>query len=267
MNNRFQGWTDPLYTVTVPKPRQGIPLIEAGRQAMGRHAETKVLAGAEEAGGVGIADPDPNNAPDLRLVSSPKRQRILDGMLEAVGAEGYERTSVRTVLDRTGIYRQAFYDNFSDKDDCYLHAFDAGLHRLEARVLASAAGEDAWIGQLRTGLGALLDFLDAEPDVGRALIVEVHAAKPEALAKRNAAMDRVHGFLDRAREEVPAGEAPPAIAPEGISAGIHAIVHSRLATGADDGFRDLLPEFMYFAVLPYFGADAAGAEMRAARAL
>ena len=46
-------------------------------------------------------------------------------MLEAVGAEGYERTSVRTVLDRTGVYRQAFYDNFADKDDCYLQAYDA----------------------------------------------------------------------------------------------------------------------------------------------
>lgn len=233
---------------------------------MGRHAETEVLAGAEEDGGVGIADPDPSNAPNLRLVSSPKRQRILDGMLEAVGAEGYERTSVRTVLDRTGTYRQAFYDNFTDKDDCYLHAFDAGLHRLEARVLVAAAEESGWTGQLRAGLGALLDFLDAAPDVGRGLIVEVHAAGPEALAKRSAAMERVHAFLDHAREEVPAGEAPPPIAPEGISAGIHAIVHSRLATGADGGFRELLPEFMYFAVLPYFGAEAASAEMQAAKA-
>ena len=47
---------------------------------------------------------------------------------------------------------------------------------------------------------------------------------------------------------------------------IHAVVHSRLSTGATEGFRELLPEFMYFAVLPYFGAETAGAEMQAARA-
>ncbi len=75
-------------------------------------------------------------------MTSPKRQAILDGMLEAVGAEGYERTSVRTVLDRTGVYRQAFYDNFADKDDCYLQAYDAGLERLEALIVAAAAGEE-----------------------------------------------------------------------------------------------------------------------------
>jgi hypothetical protein len=44
------------------------------------------------------------------------------------------------------------------------------------------------------------------------------------------------------------------------------VIHSRLATGSSDGFRQLLPEFMYFAVLPYFGAELAGAEMQAASA-
>ena len=232
---------------------------------MGKQAETKVLAGAEGIGAAGMS-PGGKHASTLRLVSSPKRQRILEGMLEAVGAEGYEQTSVRTVLDRTGVYRQAFYDNFADKDVCYREAFDVGVARVEALVIAAAASEETWRGRLRAGLGALLDFLEAEPDVGRALIVEVHAAGPEALAKRGEAMQRIVGFVDSARTEVGEAEAPPAIAAEGIVAGIHAVVHSRLSTHSTDGFRGLLPEFMYFAVLPYFGAEVASAEMQAAKA-
>lgn len=188
-------------------------------------------------------------------------------MLEAVGAEGYEQTSVRTILDRTGVYRQAFYDNFVDKDDCFLQAYDRGVERVEALLIAAAAGEGSWTGELRAGLGALLDFLDAEPDVGRALVVEVHAAGPEALARRTAAMARINTFLERARDVPGETESPPAIAGEGVAAGIHAVIHSRLATGSNDGFRQLLPEFMYFAVLPYFGAEAARAEMQAATAV
>lgn len=233
---------------------------------MGKRADTRALAGAERVGISGARSSRINNAPELKLVTSSKRQAILDGMLEAVGAEGYENTSVRTVLDRTGIYRQAFYDNFADKDDCYLQAYDAGVERVEALVVAAVGAEEEWTGKLRAGLGALLDFLDAEPDTGRALVVEVHAAGPEALAKRTAVMDRVNSFLDQAREVAGEGEAPPAIAGEGIAAGIHAVIHSRLATGSDDGFRQLLPEFMYFAVLPYFGAELASAEMQAASA-
>ncbi len=232
---------------------------------MGKRADSKAFAGAERAGVSGASSSLNRNVPELELVTSPKRQAILDGMLEAVGAEGYEQTSVRTVLDRTGVYRQAFYDNFADKDDCYLQAFDAGVERAETAVLAAAADRSAWTDRLRTGLAALLDFIDREPNVGRALIVEVHAAGPEALARRTVVMERLAAFLDRGREEADEGESPPSIAGEGIVAGIHAVVHSRLATGAEDGFAGLLPEFMYFAVLPYFGAERARAEMDLAK--
>ncbi len=233
---------------------------------MGKRADTRALAGAERVGVAGAQSSRIDNAPELALVTSPKRQTILDGTLEAVGAEGYENTSVRTVLDRTGVYRQAFYDNFADKDDCYLQAYDAGVERVEALLVAAAAEQSTWTGKLRAGLGALLDFLDAEPDVGRALVVEVHAAGAAALARRTAAMGRVNAFLDQAREVAGESESPPPIAGEGIAAGIHAVIHSRLATGSSDGFRELLPEFMYFAVLPYFGAELASAEMQAASA-
>jgi len=232
---------------------------------MGKQAATKVQAGAEGTGRIREVEALPH-APKLELVNSPKREKILEGMLEAVGAEGYDTTSVRTVLNRTGLYRQAFYDNFADKDACYMAALDMGIARLEALMAHAAASAESWRGKLRAGLGALLDYLDAEPDVGRGLIVEVHAAGPEALARRAEAMKRVADFIDLARVEADESESPPQIAPEGIVAGIHAVVHSRLSTGATDGFRALLPEFMYFAVLPYFGAEAASAEMQAARA-
>jgi AcrR family transcriptional regulator len=232
---------------------------------VGKQAVTNVQAGAA---GTGTREEVEaiSHAPMLELVDSPKRDKILTGMLEAVGSEGYDATSVRMVLDRTGLYRQAFYDNFPDKEACYLAAFDAGVARLERTVVTAAASEESWRARLRAGLGALLDFLDTEPDIGRALVVEVHAAGREALSRRADVMKRVGDFIDLARLETEGQESPPGIAPEGIVAGIHAVVHGRLSTGATEGFRALLPEFMYFAVLPYFGAAAASAEMQAARA-
>jgi hypothetical protein len=133
-------------------------------------------------------------------------------------------------------------------------------------VQAAAAAEKTWQGKLRAGLGALLQALDGEPDLGRALIVEVHAAGHEALEKRSEVMKRITDFIDSARATPGEGESPPPIAPEGIVAGIHSVIHARLATGSTEGFRELLPEFMYFAVLPYFGSEVAEQEMQAARA-
>ncbi len=229
---------------------------------MGKQAAPKVQAGAEGTGAAGKVYPE---APALRLVSSPKRQKILEGMLEAVGSSGYDAASVRMVLDLTGLYRQAFYDEFADVESCYLEAFDFGVGRLEAAARAAGAAEQSWQGRLRAGLGALLSLFDADPDLGRALIVEVHAAGPEALKRRSEAMKRATDFIDSARDACAEAGAPPPIAAEGIVAGMHAVIHARLATGGEEGFRELLPEFMYFAVLPYFGAEMASAEMQAAK--
>jgi AcrR family transcriptional regulator len=182
-------------------------------------------------------------------------------MLEAVGTQGYEQTTVQDAIAKVGLYRQAFYDNFHDKEECYLEAIDAGSAWVELAMRRAVGDEVEWRGQLRGALGGLLGFLDEEPAIGRALLVEVHAAGPGAVAKRTEAMERAARAIDLAREE--SEEDAPAIAAEAVVAGILAVLHSRLARQRSEGFAPLLPELMYLAVLPYFGADAAAAEMRA----
>jgi AcrR family transcriptional regulator len=189
-----------------------------------------------------------------------KRQRILQGMLAAVGTKGYEQATVQDAITNAGLYRQAFYDNFDDKEDCYLQALEAGAAWIELAMREAAAGETGWRGSLRGALRGLLRFLDRQPQIGRALLVEVHAAGPRAVEKRTEAMERAAAMIDLAREE--GGEIAPAISAEAVAAGILAVLHSRLAEQQTNGFERLLPELMYLAVLPYFGADAAATEMR-----
>jgi AcrR family transcriptional regulator len=189
-----------------------------------------------------------------------RHQRILQGMLEAVGTRGYERATVQDAISAAGVYRQAFYDSFQDKEDCYLQALDAGSAWIELAVREAAAGETTWRGQLRGALTGLLQFLDRRPAMGRALLVEVHAAGPLAVEKRTEAMERASMAMDMAREE--SDDGAPAISAEAVVAGILAVLHSRLSARQSEGFNRLLPELMYLAVLPYFGADVAAAEMR-----
>jgi AcrR family transcriptional regulator len=181
-------------------------------------------------------------------------------MLKAVGTQGYEQTTVQDAIGEAGVYRQAFYDSFRDKEDCYLQALDAGSAWIELAMRDAAAGERTWRGQLHGGLRSLLLFLDEEPAVGRALLVEVHAAGPRAVAKRTEAMTRAASMMDRAREE--SSGAAPAISAEAVVAGILAVLHSRLGSNQTDGYLQLLPELMYLAVLPFFGTDEARAAMQ-----
>lgn len=193
-----------------------------------------------------------------RSLYTAKRQKILAAMLAVVGEQGYERASVRAVLEHGVIYRQAFYDEFGSKEECFAVAYDEAAAALEAEVRTAADGEPDWEAQLRAGLGRLLELLDDDPALGRALLVEVHPAGGLALARRQLAMRRAAAFLARGGEA--AGGATPALTPEATAAGIQSILHVRLANGRG-GLRELLGELMYVAVLPYRGADAAAAAM------
>ncbi len=189
-----------------------------------------------------------------------KHQRILQGMLEAVGRKGYERTTIEDVVVAAGLPPQVFYEFFADKEDCYLQAIDAGCAWMELAMREAALGEATWRGRLRGALAGLLRFLDEQPAVGRALLVEVHSAGPEAVSKRTEVMERASALMDGARDE--SDDGAPAISAEAVVAGIHAVLHSRLAANQKGGYARLLPELMYLAVLPYFGPDEAAGEMQ-----
>jgi AcrR family transcriptional regulator len=190
----------------------------------------------------------------------PKRQKILAAMLAVVGEYGYERASVQAVLERSDLYRQAFYDEFASKEDCFGCAYEEAASAVEAEVLEAAVRASDWEAQLRGGLGRLLELLDRDPVLGRALLVEVHPAGGRALERRALAMRRAAAFLARGAES--GTGRPPALAPEATAAGIHAVLHGRLANGRG-GLRRLRGELMYVAVLPYRGAEAAAAAMAA----
>jgi len=181
-------------------------------------------------------------------------------MLEAVGTNGYERTTVEDAIRSAGLYRQAFYDCFQGKEDCYLQALEVGFAEAGQAMRQAAEGAGSWRDRLRGALRGLLRFLDQQPNVGRALLVEVHAAGPRAVERRTQAMEKAVAMIDMAREE--SGGAAPAISAEAVVAGILAVLHTRLTAQQSEGFERLLPELMYLAVLPYFGAEAAAAEMR-----
>ncbi|HEY2716605.1 MAG TPA: TetR family transcriptional regulator [Solirubrobacterales bacterium] len=181
-------------------------------------------------------------------------------MLTVVGEQGYERASVQAVLARARLDRSAFDDHFTSKADCFARAYEDAAAGLEAEVLTAAALQVTWEAQLRAGLGRLLELLDDDPPLGRALLVEVHPAGGRALARRRVAMQRAAAFLARGGGE--GNGAPPALAPEATAAGIHAVLHARLTSGRG-GLRELRGELMYIAVLPCFGAGAAAAAMAA----
>src|SRR5215212_4033177 len=141
----------------------------------------------------------------LDLIRAIQRERLIVAMLNAAAELGYLETNVQDVIDRAGVSRPTFYEHFSNKEDCFLAAFDTSAERLRRKVDAAVRkGGDVWRDRVRFGLEALLRFASREPDTARTMVVEARAASAAAVKRRVELMDEfAHCLQTQARELLP----------------------------------------------------------------
>lgn len=194
------------------------------------------------------------------LIRAVQRERLVVAMLNAAAALGYLETNVQDVIDRAGVSRPTFYEHFSNKEDCFLAAFDTSAERLRKKVDAAARkGGDIWRDRIRFALEALLRFASREPDTARTMVVEARAASATAVRRRVELIDHFARCLQfQAEELLPQARPHTALTAAGIVGGVESVLYSRLCKQESGQLETLLPSLMYFVVLPYEGHEAAG---------
>ena len=131
------------------------------------------------------------------VVVRSQRERLLLAMADAVAERGYARTSVADVLRRARVSRETFYEQFRNKEDCFLAAYDVAAaivaRELSAELRPPSSGADEAVApggekpileRLEGVMSRYLAALASEPALARTFMVEVYAAGPEALARR-----------------------------------------------------------------------------------
>ncbi len=194
------------------------------------------------------------------LIKAVQRERLIVAMLNAAAELGYLETNVQDVIDRAGVSRPTFYEHFSNKEDCFLSAFDTSATRLSKKVEAAVRkGGNVWRDRVRFGLEAVLRFATREPDTARTMVVEARAASSAAVRRRVELLDEFARCLDReAQELLPEPSPQTPVTASGIIGGVESLLYSRLCKHEYDRLESLLPSLMYFVVLPYEGHEAAG---------
>src|SRR3954468_1835890 len=99
-------------------------------------------------------------------VVASQRQRMLFALLELVAGKGYSKMSVADIIDRAGVSRETFYEQFSSKEDCFLVAYDTAGEIFMAGLMATPiAGSRAE--RVDALLGAYLETLASQPAFAR----------------------------------------------------------------------------------------------------
>src|SRR5579862_936269 len=185
-----------------------------------------------------------------------QRQRMLRSVPAAVAAKGFAGLTVEEVCVRAKVSRRTFYENFRDKQDCFLTSYRQHAQELLTVVAAAAPADGGWEDHVRLGMVALLRFFAAHPEVAYMAVVEVMAAGPEAIAERDRAVAALAALLR---------EGSPAVVParsrelrlRTVAGAILQLIYAWVLAGRGLELERLLPTIMYLVLVALHGPAAA----------
>jgi AcrR family transcriptional regulator len=200
-----------------------------------------------------------NGSAHARIVEI-QRARILAATVDVVCERGAGSVSVTDIVEHSGVSRRTFYEAFSDRDDCFLAAFEEALAAAHEAVMPAYLAESKWHERIRAGLVALLCFLDEEPKTARLLVCEPLAGDPKMLGRREQALALLTSVVDGGRVHATGTVDLPALTAESLVGGVLSVIHTRLRA-AREPLSELTNQLMSMIVLPYLGPTAARREL------
>jgi AcrR family transcriptional regulator len=173
--------------------------------------------------------------------------------------------SVEDIIATAGVSRRTFYDHFKSKDDAFLSEYDIISSALLERVQTAYDESLPLADRAARCLEAVMAFFVEDPAYADMCIVEVLAAGPTAIERRDNAVRALAGIIDDAAKSLPKRTLPPAITSQALVGGIYEVMYSRILRGELEVLPSLVPDMLYALLLPYIGRDEAAAAQKKER--
>jgi AcrR family transcriptional regulator len=158
-----------------------------------------------------------------------QRVRIHGAMVEAVARCGYRDASVKQVIGLAGVSRRSFYEQFANKEDCFLATFDLIAQREVARIrqtYVSAPGglEDRLLAVFRAFARAARE----ERNATLLVLVDAQTAGAPGTLRLRRATAACEEMLALGFEKSSKASVLPAPIVRAITGGLHGAVATRL---------------------------------------
>ncbi|WCB95134.1 hypothetical protein DSM104299_03876 [Baekduia alba] len=185
-------------------------------------------------------------------VRASQRERLLFAVLEAVADRGFARTTLTDIVRLARVSRNVFYEQFTDKEDCFVAACDAMAVDLMRAVRAAAAPHADWLSALRAGMTTYLEWWAAQARWSLAYFIELPAAGARALDQRERAYAEFRTiFVDVAagvRAERPELAPVPELVPSLLVMAITELVSSEVRAGRSAQLAELADDLVAIVV-------------------
>jgi AcrR family transcriptional regulator len=172
-------------------------------------------------------------------VADHQRGRIHAATIELVDEDGYEALTVARIVSAAGVSKRTFYENFSDKEDCFLATYDLIVRHTAREILAAQRRHDDGRAQIRSGIFTFVREVAANPEAARVALVEIYNAGPAGLERMNHTSGLFETLVTETSTRVDDEAKLPPLMVKGIVAGIVRVARARLMVGRE---RELLSE-------------------------
>lgn len=187
------------------------------------------------------------------FVEQDQRERLLAAIAGALLERGYDETTVSLIGSRARVSKSDFYRHFNSKEECFIAAYEEGVERVRARVIAAWGEQTEWADRVCAGLAAGLECLGREPEWANLLLVEGLRAGPEVYGRFQLAVDSFLPYLRDGAPRPKGRKRAPEEFDEAVLGGVASLVGRQVLAGRADRLERIFPEVAEFVLSPYLG--------------
>ncbi len=181
-----------------------------------------------------------------------QRARIHGAMVEAVARSGYEGTSVKQVIGLAGVSRRSFYEQFANKEECFLVTFDLIARReLEHAKRAYLAASGTLAARVDAAFAQFAQTIEDDRNAIILAALEAQRAGPAGVLRLRKATSACEQMLARGFTESPDAVSLPLPIVRGIVGGLHGTVCAYLRRSPTDaiGRAELTEELLRWTLM------------------
>lgn len=194
-----------------------------------------------------------------------QRTRIHGAMVEAIGRNGYEGTSVKQVIALAGVSRRSFYEQFANKEACFLATCDLIVRRELKQIRRVYLATDGPLEERARAVFERFAHRTAEDRNATVLVVlEAQRIGPAGVLRLHRATGICEHLLARSFAESSGTTQLPMPIVRGIAGGLHGTASAFLRGGDATAGIDLAGELLRWTLLFQTPAAEGMAERMAA---
>jgi AcrR family transcriptional regulator len=177
-------------------------------------------------------------------VARHQRARLYGAMIEAVDQRGYQATTVAHVIALAGVSRRAFYEQFGNKEECFLATYDISVARSKKKVLEAWDAERGWANRVHRSCQAFVEDTVKNAKASRLMFVEGLGIGAKARERMLLAANAYERVVAAGFRVAPDGVQLPPLGPKAIVGGVRYLSFARLRRGREVELGGLTDELL-----------------------